>query len=156
MSTSTLPPNVLTLLRKFAAIAEQDIGAYEADTDLFRPISSLPSLTMGTGRHNRAPLLTVGDLREARRIVETYGAGGSGWQDISSAPKDETALAVIEPTEKNRVHAYKPTVQPVYFDEEGRVCDCSTWKPDVGIAQGYFQPTHWMPLPTPPSEEQQP
>lgn len=46
-------------LRPFAAVAEHDIGEDEADEDRFRPIS-----------HNRAPLLTVGDLRHARHLIE--------------------------------------------------------------------------------------
>jgi hypothetical protein len=41
-------------LEPFAAVAEHDIGEGEADIDLFRPMN-----------HNRAPLLTVGDLRRA-------------------------------------------------------------------------------------------
>lgn len=46
-------------LEPFALVAEMDIGSDEADADLFRPMSA----------HNRAPLLTVGDLRDAARSV---------------------------------------------------------------------------------------
>jgi hypothetical protein len=45
-------------LEPFAAVAEHDIGEGEADIDLFRPMN-----------HNRAPLLTVGDLRRARAAL---------------------------------------------------------------------------------------
>lgn len=47
--------HMIETLRPFAAVAQNDIGDDEADTDLFRPMSS----------HNRAPLLTVGDMRQA-------------------------------------------------------------------------------------------
>lgn len=43
-------------LAPFAAVAESDIGQDETDTDIFRPIRS---------GHNRAPLITVGDMRRA-------------------------------------------------------------------------------------------
>lgn len=42
-------------LKPFAAVAEYDIGETEADADIYRPMS----------KNNRAPLLTVGDLRRA-------------------------------------------------------------------------------------------
>lgn len=50
-------------LGPFAAVAENDIGEDETDQDLFRPMD----------RHNRAPRLTVGDLRAAQAAL----AGGS-------------------------------------------------------------------------------
>lgn len=46
-------------LEPFALVAEHDIGSDETDTDTFRPIG-----------HNRAPLLTVGDLRRARAALK--------------------------------------------------------------------------------------
>ena len=46
-------------LKPFAAVAEHDIGESEDDADLFTPMSA----------HNRAPRLTVGDLRAARAIL---------------------------------------------------------------------------------------
>lgn len=42
-------------LRPFASVAEHDIGNDETDEELFRPMNS----------HNRAPRLTVGDIRRA-------------------------------------------------------------------------------------------
>jgi hypothetical protein len=46
--------DLIEALRPFAAVAAVDIGADEADGDLFQPIN-----------HHRAPRLTVGDLRRA-------------------------------------------------------------------------------------------
>lgn len=48
-------------LKPFAMVAEHDIGSDETDTDMFRPMN----------RHNRAPALTVGDLRRARATLRT-------------------------------------------------------------------------------------
>jgi len=50
-------------LEPFAKVAEHDIGESETDDDLFRPMM----------QHNRAPRLTVGDMRKALAAL----AGGS-------------------------------------------------------------------------------
>lgn len=55
-------------LRPFAAVAERDIGTDETDGDLFR----------SANKHNRAPLLTVGDLRRAAAALSAGGAGREG------------------------------------------------------------------------------
>jgi hypothetical protein len=47
-------------LEPFARVAEHDIGTDEDDSDIFRMMSA----------NNRAPLLTVGDLRRARALTE--------------------------------------------------------------------------------------
>lgn len=49
-------------LRPFAATAEVDIGLTDADDDIFQQ-----------SRHNRAPKITVGDFRRARRALHTEG-----------------------------------------------------------------------------------
>lgn len=51
-------------LQPFAEVAEHDIGGDEADCDAFRPMF----------RVNRAPYLTVGDLRRVRAAL----SGGEG------------------------------------------------------------------------------
>jgi hypothetical protein len=45
-------------LKPFAAVAEYDIGQDETDADIFQPMRS---------GYNRAPLITVGDMRRAAR-----------------------------------------------------------------------------------------
>jgi len=50
-------------LRPFALVAMHDIGDDEADTDLFRQMT----------KYNKAPQITVGDLRRARRAYEACG-----------------------------------------------------------------------------------
>ena len=47
-------------LKPFAAIAEHDIGESEADEDIYQPMRS---------GNNRAPLITVGDLRRAKAAL---------------------------------------------------------------------------------------
>ncbi|UXU73774.1 MULTISPECIES: hypothetical protein [unclassified Paracoccus (in: a-proteobacteria)] len=53
-------------LSPFADVAEHDIGTDEADCDVFRPML----------RANRAPYLTVGDLRRARAALSSTGEKG--------------------------------------------------------------------------------
>lgn len=48
-------------LDPFASVAEWDIGENEDWDDTFRPM---------TGGHNYAPLLKVGDLRQARDVFD--------------------------------------------------------------------------------------
>jgi len=48
-------------LEPFAKVAEQDIGADEADTDFFSPMRS---------PYNRAPRIRVGDLRRAAALTK--------------------------------------------------------------------------------------
>jgi len=47
-------------LAPFAAVAESDIGQDETDTDIFQPVRS---------GFNRAPLITVGDMRRALAVT---------------------------------------------------------------------------------------
>ena len=54
-------------LSPFAAVAEHDIGDDETDADRFQPIRS---------EYNRAPKLTVGDLRRALAVLSSLKAGG--------------------------------------------------------------------------------
>ena len=117
MTDPTLPPDVLTLLRKIS-----------------------------TGKFGFV------DIEEARRIVETYGAGGSGWQPIESAPKT--------PGDFSKRH-YLLGWCPDDTAPDGGDCRIVWWEPHMegGIWFGdrdlKERPTHWMPLPTPPSEEEQ-
>lgn len=53
-------------LQPFADVAEHDIGSDEADCDVFRPMFGA----------NRAPYLTVSDLRRARAALSSTGEKG--------------------------------------------------------------------------------
>lgn len=65
----------------------------------------------------------------------------SEWQDISSAPKDGTTILGAW-----RIHGAKWARQPIWFrgtpDKGGR------WMLSWDASD--VQPTHWMPLPSPP------
>ena len=53
-------------MRAFSRVSEHDIGGDEANSDWFRPMS----------KHNRAPLLVIGDLRRAAELVTKHGGQG--------------------------------------------------------------------------------
>ena len=63
------------------------------------------------------------------------------WKTIDSAPKDGTLILLFEPGNKS------------IPDDVGFVCagiwDAENWYDGVS---GYPEPTHWMPLPSPPKE----
>lgn len=59
---SALIERLIAALRPFAACAEHDIGDTEDDADTFR-----------NSTHNRAPKITVGDLRRARAAIAEVG-----------------------------------------------------------------------------------
>lgn len=50
-------------LRPFAKAAEHDIGSTETDADIFQQM----------GQYNRAPKITVGDMRRARSALAPLG-----------------------------------------------------------------------------------
>ena len=61
------------------------------------------------------------------------------WQPIETAPKDETRILMYRTgyAESTAVGAYWPT-----------------WEQWVSVPGSYtWKPTHWMPLPKPPSED---
>jgi hypothetical protein len=78
-----------------------------------------------------------------------------GWQDISTAPKDGTAILTVVAQFKDCVPAvsswvtYKGesrwSIDPEEFCEDGHF--------DEHWAATRYDPTHWMPLPAPPAAE---
>jgi hypothetical protein len=65
----------------------------------------------------------------------------SAWQSIETAPKDGTRVLLHHP------HAEDETVVAGFWGEWGGAGPC--WITDH--AEGWLNPTHWMPLPAPPS-----
>jgi hypothetical protein len=85
-SPAALDPVTVEALRPFAAVAEHDIGESETDEDIYQPMSS---------GNNRAPLITVGDLRRAKAaLAGSVTSTDSTWQPIETAPKDTDVLVV--------------------------------------------------------------
>ena len=70
----------------------------------------------------------------------------SKWKDISTAPKDRVILGYGQPGDIDGMRFAGPSVHSIYWDEiDSAFClTGSTW---VGP---FINPTHWMPLPSPP------
>lgn len=76
------------------------------------------------------------------------------WQPRSLAPLDSTVLVCVEPTEHNSLwNNQERATFPAYIDEDGRICDPSTWAPDSNLDGHMWRTTHFMPLPSPPAQE---
>jgi hypothetical protein len=65
------------------------------------------------------------------------------WQPISTAPKDGTEFLVYKPTTGITVCLWLDDDHPAYEGE----CPHVAWD-----HSGYWDATHWMPLPPPPKE----
>ena len=67
----------------------------------------------------------------------------SEWKDISTAPRDGTWIMVYWPTMSIGMFPFT-----VFWDEG--------WEPASNYARDYGEvyPTHWMPLPKPPTEKE--
>lgn len=76
----------------------------------------------------------------------------SEWRPIASAPKDGASLLLYGRQTQPHPdvdHGPKSFVFTGYWDpiDDGWCSSSSTW-------QGpFFEPTHWMPLPAPPTQE---
>jgi hypothetical protein len=90
------------------------------------------------------------DLDTISRVLRE---AAEGWSfDVGSIPRDDTVLVCVEPTAKNNTRKRDRSVLPAYVDEDGRICDSGTWKPDPGLQGEYWRTVAWRPLPLPPSE----
>lgn len=75
---------------------------------------------------------------------------GTGWRDIESAPRDGSEILVFEATPTG------PFMRVGYWEEHGE--DIDTGRPSSGWSEaddgyvGFINPTHWMPLPAPPTK----
>jgi hypothetical protein len=94
--------------------------------------------------------LTVAEMITISRVLRE---AAEGWSfDVGSIPRDDTVLVCVEPTAKNNTRKRDRSVLPAYVDEDGRICDSGTWKPDPGLQGEYWRTVAWRPLPLPPSE----
>jgi uncharacterized protein DUF551 len=71
------------------------------------------------------------------------GAGAGGWQPISTAPKDGTRVLVCKP-----IKTGSPKKYGIYISRWNGLY----W---AAVNPAIYQngPTHWMPLPLPPTQE---
>lgn len=86
------------------------------------------------------PSSSFGETAALDRWNARAALGDAGWQDISTAPKDESSILVADA----RV---KELIQVVFWYHTNTKFP---WQTDdgIGYAEGRF--THWMPLPAPP------
>jgi hypothetical protein len=82
------------------------------------------------------------------KFLHSQGHLNQGWRDIESAPKDGTAVlmtGIIPVTNQKWVN------QGWWDEDENGFYDWGECESDYH-GNGKQSPTHWMPLPTPPSE----
>lgn len=87
--------------------------------------------------HPQAPIYWqefANALRELQRLRS------NAWQPIETAPRDGTEILIFIPDCDQAVASYQ------YGDDE----DMAGWWGDGGFH--YADPTHWQPLPAPPSD----
>ena len=76
------------------------------------------------------------------------------WQPIKTAPKDGKPVLIYQPEEaiRNYNTGFSVNLPPVVY-----VCmwesGISSWVEAEGEQYSSFDPTHWMPLPKPPTNE---
>lgn len=82
----------------------------------------------------------------ADESADRYGAGvdAAGWRPIETAPRDGTRVLVWRPRESDD-HVAHAGVDHWRDDNAGG--GSGSWY----RSRRYQQPTHWMPLPAPPS-----
>ncbi len=72
--------------------------------------------------------------------------GKSEWQPIETAPRNWTGIILYDPV-------CDPEVFQGYYSEPDGGDDC--WMEDQGMGSEQVFPTHWMPLPSPPSSTEE-
>lgn len=71
------------------------------------------------------------------------------FEAMETLPRDETILLAVRAKDSHPwLAGRKPVVHAAYVDEEGRLCDPGTFKPDLGFRGPSFEPVGWMSLPT--------
>ena len=78
------------------------------------------------------------------------------WQPIESAPKDGTYILVSNPAAGGSwvAHWFPVAVSGYKFDQLWRSVMLNHWH--IPEKTRYVPPTHWMPLPPPPTKEPTP
>lgn len=74
----------------------------------------------------------------------------SNWQPIGTAPKDGTRVLIYDPDDDyylNRSILPEPTIYVCFWNDYHEY-----WVEAEGERYSGFKPTHWMPLPEPPTK----
>ncbi len=89
------------------------------------------------------PAMEKRDLKMITEALLSQSASGGGWQDIATAPKDGTKiLLLIDWDDFSYVGRFMGDVWEVQWNGDVPAADDPDWVP-----------THWQPLPPPPTPE---
>jgi hypothetical protein len=79
---------------------------------------------------------------------ETPQPAATAWMPIETAPKDGTRILAYQPDGQWRGNNpdRRERQEVVYWHQPGNPAADGFWMP-------YLRPTHWMPLPAPPTAE---
>jgi hypothetical protein len=116
-------------------LSESSDAEIEAAAAMMERMFAPPELPLDAERRAK--------YRDNARAVLT-AAAAVRWQPIESAPQDETEILV---------HMFGNTQAVVFFDSVDK--DGFVWKTADGIGYQQDAPTHWMPLPAPPTDRKE-
>lgn len=143
MSHSMTLPEILARLERM----EQELREFadERATTLLRAIAA-GFVGLHTGQQAGHAALDALALSEARKALK-----GQGWQPIETAPKDGTRVFVYG-------WQYGVSLLGVgYWFQSRTIKELGGWichtLPEQVVSGTFTDPTHWMPLPAPPTEE---
>ncbi len=95
------------------------------------------------------PGYVLGDVKCAD-VAAALRSPADGWRDIESAPKDGTRILLF---------ATKWSSDPIFTAHWSCFRDSpekDNWLDDRGSFMDHREPSHWMPIPSPPAEEKTP
>jgi hypothetical protein len=78
------------------------------------------------------------------------------WLKIATAPKDKRVVLLYGEQFQRRIWARGYYFKGVPGDGEGWVANIIYTEPEDDMRGSFNQPTHWMPLPSPPAQEGSP
>lgn len=88
------------------------------------------------------PMMVLHEVKQALQSLPAIEQAMQGWQPIETAPKDKTMVALLH-VGANGYRRYGVGWHMPLTGWQG-------WPHEPG--EDYAAPTHWMPLPTPPTE----
>jgi hypothetical protein len=89
-------------------------------------------------------------MAQAKAAITAYLKETQGWRPISEAPKDASNILIVD------INADYPTIGIAFWQNEWRAGTLIDWTEssdeDCRRVLGILRtPTHWQPLPTPPT-----
>lgn len=127
------------------SVQDEDGGGYP----LTDKLSSTPTIESGQKEISLIVDYVIND------VIQTYEAAkGDGWRPIDAAPKDGQGILAYNPVVGVYNTAFTTRFDLGINNYEG--FPCGFWSQDrdtFPFGKWDCQPTHWMPLPTPPKSE---